>query len=257
MKAKRAPWLTEYAYAHRGLWRLKGPPENSLAAFDAARLAGLGVELDVRISADGEAMVFHDATLDRMTRDRGYMNGRTARELTQLRLLGGAEYIPTLTEALDLLGDTPVLIELKVNWGAEGPLERRVASLLADHRGPAALMSFNPASLSELAEIAPEWPRGYLCEGWRRGRKPLLPWKRRAAVRDFLAQMHTRPDFVACEIGALASFGRPAANEARAPLLGWTVRTRSQLERAERLADALIFENLEPGLVRPAQLALA
>jgi glycerophosphoryl diester phosphodiesterase len=257
MKARRAPWLTEYAYAHRGLWRVKGPPENSLAAFDDAHHAGLGIELDVRISADGEAMVFHDATLDRMTRAKGYMNGYTARELGQLHLLGGEEHLPTLSEALDFLPDTPMLIELKVNYGSEGPLERRVAHLLSHRTGPVALMSFNPATLAELALVAPQWPRGYLCEGWRRGRRPLLPWARRAALRDFLSETNAPSDFIACEIGALASFGRPAADELGAPLIGWTVRTRSQLERAERLADALIFEHLEPGLVRPSQLALA
>ena len=115
----------------------------------------------------------------------------------------------------------------------------------------------NPATLAELALVAPQWPRGYLCEGWRRGRRPLLPWARRAALRDFLSETNAPSDFIACEIGALASFGRPAADELGAPLIGWTVRTRSQLERAERLADALIFEHLEPGLVRPSQLALA
>jgi glycerophosphoryl diester phosphodiesterase len=42
-----------------------GPPENSLGAFQAACAAGYGIELDVQLSADGEAMVFHDARSDR------------------------------------------------------------------------------------------------------------------------------------------------------------------------------------------------
>lgn len=256
MKAHRAPWLTDYAYAHRGLWRPKGPPENSLAAFDAAHRAGLGVELDVRISADGEAIVFHDATLDRMTRSHGQMNARTAKELGQLHLLGGEEQIPTLAETLEFLPGTPMLIELKVNRGSEGPLERRIGYLLEHYAGPVALMSFNPATLAELALVAPDLPRGYLCEGWRKGRKPLLPWSRRAALRDFLGEPNAPTDFVACEIGALANFGRPAADEIGAPLIAWTVRTRGQLERAERLADALIFEHLEPALVKPSLAAL-
>ena len=50
--------------AHRGLWRPDGAPENSLAAFQAAAAAGYGIELDVQLSADGEAMVFHDGKLE-------------------------------------------------------------------------------------------------------------------------------------------------------------------------------------------------
>lgn len=256
MSLDRAPWLLDYAYAHRGLWRPNGAPENSLVAFDAARRNHLGVELDVRISADGEAIVFHDSTLDRMTRARGYTNARTAAELGRLQLAGTPEHIPTLLEALDVLEDTPALIELKVNNGSEGPLERRVAFILSHHNGPVAVMSFNATSLAEIAALAPGLPRGQLCEGWRRGRAPLFPWKRRAAVRDFLRSRRAPPDFIACEVGALQSFGRPAANSLGAPLVAWTVRNRTQLERAERHAHAIIFENLEPGLVRPAQSAL-
>ncbi|MGE0829091.1 MAG: glycerophosphodiester phosphodiesterase family protein [Hyphomonadaceae bacterium] len=252
----RAPWLLDYAYAHRGLWRANGAPENSVAAFEAARRAGLGIELDVRLSADGEAIVFHDLMLDRMTKAKGRTNSRTAGELSRLRLLGGDETIPMLGDVLDLFADTPLLIELKVNAGSEGPLERRVASLLANHEGPVCVMSFNATTLRELQHFAPNVARGHLCEGWRRGKQPLLPWTRRKAVRDFVSDQRGAADFLACEIGALAAFGRPAADALHAPLIGWTVRTRAQLERAERLADALIFEGLEPALVKPASAAM-
>ena len=53
--------------AHRGLWSRNGPPENSLGAFEAACEAGYGIELDVQLSSDGEAMVFHDDKLVRLT----------------------------------------------------------------------------------------------------------------------------------------------------------------------------------------------
>ncbi|NWG54319.1 MAG: glycerophosphodiester phosphodiesterase [Hydrogenophilaceae bacterium] len=256
MRTPRAPWLLDYAYAHRGLWRQGAAPENSLPAFAAARMAGLGVELDVRISADGEAMVFHDSTLERMTKAKGYTNSRTAAELSRLRLLGHEATIPTLAEALDVLEDTPTLVELKVNHGSEGPLERRVVHVLAHHPGPVAVMSFNPATLSEIAGLAPDLPRGLLCEGWRRGHAPLFPWTRRALVRAFTETPHPPPDFIACEVSALATFGRPAAETLRAPLIAWTVRTRAQIDRAERHAHAMIFENLDPGLVRPARTEL-
>ncbi|MGE0046985.1 MAG: glycerophosphodiester phosphodiesterase family protein [Hyphomonadaceae bacterium] len=252
-----APWLLDFAYAHRGLWGGKYGPENSLSAFEAARSFGLGVELDVRLSADGEAVVFHDDTLDRMTSARGYTSSRTAAELSRLRLRGSDEGIPTLGEALEALADAPVLVELKVNRGSEGPLERRVGYVMAHHQGPCAVMSFNRDTLAELAEMSPHLPRGLLTSGWRTGRAPLMPWNRRAGIRRFVEAQRVRPDFLACDIAALATFGRPAADEMHVPLLGWTVRNRSQLDRAERNADALIFENLEPGLVKPPQPAYA
>ena len=63
--------LGAFAYAHRGLWLKDGPPENSLAGFRAAAAAGLGVEFDLRPSADSEVMIFHDPLLDRMTAASG------------------------------------------------------------------------------------------------------------------------------------------------------------------------------------------
>src|SRR6185312_11488790 len=100
--------------AHRGLWRSGGAPENSLAAFEAACRAGYGIELDVRLSADGEAMVFHDETLERLTASAGLVEEQTADELQALRLFGSCEVIPTLDEVLVLIdGRTPLLVELK------------------------------------------------------------------------------------------------------------------------------------------------
>ncbi|MFN9925996.1 MAG: glycerophosphodiester phosphodiesterase family protein, partial [Phenylobacterium sp.] len=81
--------------AHRGLWRPDGAPENSLAAFQAACAAGYGVELDVHLSADGEAMVLHDNMLARMTGAEGRLRDRTAADLGALKLAGTDETIPT------------------------------------------------------------------------------------------------------------------------------------------------------------------
>ncbi len=74
--------------AHRGLWTPDGAPENSLAAFQAACAAGYGIELDVQLTADGEAMVFHDDNLERMTGAEARLRDRTAADLRELRLAG-------------------------------------------------------------------------------------------------------------------------------------------------------------------------
>src|SRR5580765_2802827 len=57
-------------FAHRGGSRLA--PENTIAAFDRGMAAGAdGLELDVRLSRDGVAVVHHDPLLDRTTRATG------------------------------------------------------------------------------------------------------------------------------------------------------------------------------------------
>lgn len=153
--------LNDALIAHRGLWRTGGPPENSLAAFEAACRAGYGVELDVRLSADGEAVVFHDEALDRLTAESGLVEERTADDLAALHLLGSDQRIPTLEQALDVIGGQAlVLVELKTPPGQEGSLERRVADLLADYSGPAGVLSFNADALAWLRGHAPELPRG-------------------------------------------------------------------------------------------------
>ena len=64
-------WLTARPIAHRGLHdRAASRPENTLAAARAAVAGGFAIECDVQLSADGEAMVFHDAALGRLTEAR-------------------------------------------------------------------------------------------------------------------------------------------------------------------------------------------
>ena len=68
-------WLTERPIAHRGLHdQAAGIVENSLSAARAAIEAGFAIECDVQLSADGEAMVFHDFTLERLTGATGRLD---------------------------------------------------------------------------------------------------------------------------------------------------------------------------------------
>ena len=100
--------------AHRGLWNHDGAPENSLAAFQLACEAGYGIELDVQLTSDGEAVVFHDDDLKRMTGVEGRVRDRTAADLAELRLAGTDEPIPTLLETMALVGRRAMVhVELK------------------------------------------------------------------------------------------------------------------------------------------------
>ncbi len=212
-------------FAHRGLWRAGGPPENSLAAFDAACRAGYGVELDARLTADGDAVVFHDETLERMTAEAGLVEERTIDDLAALVLLGSDQRIPTLAEVLAMIGDrAPVLVELKTPAGQEGPLERRAAGLLAAHPGPHAAISFNAAALGTMAALAPDAPRGL--------------------------NIHAGLDDLAIADPAFLSFAadlahNPAIQGWRADgglAIAWTVRSPAERDALAGLADNIIFE---------------
>ena len=116
--AQRVAFLSAQPYAHRGLHG-DGRIENSRAAFTAAIAAGHGIELDVQPAREGEAFVFHDPMLDRLTDSSGPFGLHSAHELDQIRLRGSHETIPRLSEILALVaGRVPVLIEIKANEAA-------------------------------------------------------------------------------------------------------------------------------------------
>jgi glycerophosphoryl diester phosphodiesterase len=212
-------------FAHRGLWRTGGPPENSLAAFQAACEAGYGVELDVRLTADGEAMVFHDETLERMTAQSGLAEERTADDLAALRLLGSDQTIPTLAQVLERIGGrVPLLVELKTPPGQEGALERRVAALLARYPGPRAAISFNAEALGEMARVAPDTPRGLNIHAGLEGLPLAEP-----AFLSFAADLARNPSVQGWRAGGGLA-------------ICWTVRSAAQRASLAGLADNIIFE---------------
>ena len=147
--------------AHRGLWRPGEAVENSLVAFEKACQAGYGIELDVRLSSDGEAVVFHDETLARLAGVEAAVGELTAEELTSLPLQGGPDRIPTLEETLRLVaGRAMVLVEIKAAPGAGDALEVRAAALLDHYEGPAAVISFEAEALAWFARRRPDFARG-------------------------------------------------------------------------------------------------
>lgn len=143
------------SYAHRGLWG-GDVPENSLAAFAAAAEAGFGIELDVQLSGDGEVMVFHDYTLDRVCGIRGKVAEHTAAELGNIPLNGMKnECIPTFRQVLETVdGRVPLLIELKGESG-DTVLVPRVLEVLQGYQGKWCMESFNPLLLRAVRKQAP------------------------------------------------------------------------------------------------------
>lgn len=251
--------------AHRALHG-PGRPENSAAALAAAVAAGYAIEIDLQLSADGQAMVFHDATLDRMTAASGAVRARTAAELTAIALAGGdGAGMPTLAEALALVaGRVALLIEIKDQSGVLGPtdgaLERATAAALAGYPGPVAVMSFNPHSVAAMARLAPGLPRGLVTEAFALHDYPQARGRPEAEAR--LRALAAIADFDAVDAGFIShdhrdlSRPRVAGLKARGvPVLAWTVRSPAEEEAARRLADNVTFEHYLPPLPHPARAA--
>lgn len=234
--AGRAGWIGAHEYAHRGLHG-PGVPENSPAAFAAAIARGLGIECDIQRSGDGQAMVFHDWELDRLTGESGPVDRRTAAQLGGIALTGGADTIPSLRQLLDqIAGQVPVLIEVKSRSGyhvsASCGAVRRV---LEGYLGPHAVMSFDPRVSRWFADHSPATIRGLvMTEEHDRGLKGRL--------RRHLALWHARPDFLAYDIRDLPSAFAAAQRARGLPVASWTVRSPELRTRAAEHADAPIAE---------------
>jgi glycerophosphoryl diester phosphodiesterase len=238
-------WLIARPIAHRGLHdAAAGVIENTASAFRAAIAGGYGIECDLQISADGEAMVHHDDALGRLTEGSGPLSAMPAAALKRIAFRGTADRMLTLGELCELVaGRATLLIELKSRFDGDRRLPIRCASVLAGYRGPVAAMSFDPAPIAGLRERLPALARGLVA--MRRNRSGAPPDVSAAAFA--LRVLSARPQFLAYRVQDLPSpLPLAARHFTGMPLLAWTVRTPGERERAARYADQIIFEGFRP-----------
>lgn len=234
--------------AHRALHdKAAGRPENSRAAVRAAVEAGYGIEIDLQLSADGQAMVFHDYALARLTPAKGALRRRTRDELAAIPLLNGNEGIPTLTDILTIVaGAVPLLVEIKDQDGANGPgigpLERAAAQALRGYDGPLAVMSFNPHSVAAMADLLPEVPRGLTTSAYRAANWPLMPARVRNHLRGIPDYDRTGACFISHEARDLDRPRVAELKEQGAAILCWTIRSQDAEESARKVAQNITFE---------------
>lgn len=235
--------------AHRGYHdKTRGVIENSPSAFRAAIAAGYGIELDIQLSADNRAMVFHDDTLDRVAEASGLVQDLTAAELGRIRLKGSSDTIESFAQTLALVaGRVPLLVELKDQSGGmagtDGALERATVAALQGYRGPVALMSFNPDTVACLAEIAPDLPRGIVTDSWGPESIRELGAERCDHLRAIPDYDRTGSCFISHE---LADLDRPRVAELKAQgahILTWTVRSPADEAFARRIVENITFES--------------
>jgi glycerophosphoryl diester phosphodiesterase len=227
-------WLTR-PLAHRGLHEPDGPVENSLEAFAAARDAGYGVELDVRMSVDGVPVVHHDAHLP------------DGRELAALPSGALPVHVPTLAAALDVLRRVPVMVEVKQEGLRPGALARVTADVLDRHLGLRAgtccIASFHPGTLLWFARHRPAVPRVLAVTD--QPDAPVGPRLRgRLASLEHLGLL--RPHAVSHDVRGLPTPATTRWREDGGLMTTWTVHDARTLATARAHADGMIFEGLRP-----------
>lgn len=235
--------LGAFAYAHRGLWRKAGPPENSLAAFRAAAEAGLGIEFDVRPAADGTPVIFHDYALDRMTDRSDPVERLTRDDLARITLPDG-QPIPRLADLFEIWpAHLPLLAELKID-GETDPARfaARVASDISDFGGLAAIMSFSQPAVTAIPP------------GMMRGQLVLPSHISSEATFDVICRqaLSGSADYIAPHVSDAERLR--AATPDSFPAVTWTVRTEDDIRSARAAKAAMIFEALDPGLVTGAAM---
>lgn len=227
-------------YAHRGLHG-KGASENSLEAFERACRAGVGIELDVRLSADDMVVVFHDDTLERLCGQTSCVDAMTLAQLKTCPLPDGTS-IPTLEEVLALVaGRVPLLIEIKngrnLAWLCALTLER-----LRAYPGEYVVESFNPLAMRYFRRYAAHVPRGQLVS-LSDGYLGAVLSVGAGALSHLMANFLSRPDFVAYD---RRMQGVPAMHVQRTlhhtRLAIWTVHSRAELRKALARGESVIFE---------------
>lgn len=248
MRPALPPAFLTTPIAHRGYHdRRQSRVENSTSAIRAAVAAGYGIEIDLQLSADGQAMVFHDETLDRLTDQSGPVNAHTAADLGLIRLADGQDGIPTLAEVLALIdGKVPLLIEIKDQSltlsPTDGLLEAATAAALVGYAGPVALMSFNPHSIALMARLSPDLARGLTTCAFDPDDWHPVPAATCDRLRDIPDFDPTESSFVSHEAADLT---RPRVVDLKAQgaaVLCWTIRSPEAEALARLIAQNITFE---------------
>lgn len=243
-------WLFARPIAHRGLHdRARSLVENTPSAAEAAVARGYSIECDVQVTSDGEAIVFHDHALDRLTAERGPVRDRTAAELTAIRIAGSADTILTLSDFLDrLAGRAPLVIEVKSRFDGDERLARRTAAILAGHSAPLAVKSFDPSVVALLRRIAPDTPRGIVAQAsYEDGEWATVDREARHAMATFAHWDETRPGFISYRHQDLPNqFSVMPRILSGVPVMAWTIRSQIEADSALAFADQIVFEGFVP-----------
>lgn len=237
-------WLVERPIAHRGLHNIAtGVIENTAQAFAGALKQNYAIECDLQLTQDGEAVVFHDETLDRLTEETGAVNRRDLKQLQNVTINNTKDRIQTLGELLDQVeGRVTLIIELKSHWDGDQALVLRALKVLQNYGGPYGLMSFDPDLIAAAAHHAPNTVRGITADRAVDAYYNILSLERRLALRNFTHLPQTRPHFISYYFRDMPFPEIQNIRAAGHPVISWTIRSKQQEAKARRWSDQITFE---------------
>ena len=238
--------LRGWYYAHRGLHE-EGIPENSMAAFRAAKDGGYGIELDVHLMADGNLAVIHDSSLKRTAGVDVMIEELTVEDLDDYRLEGTDERIPLLTQVLNLYqGAAPIIVELKSYRGNYEKLCDAAVAVLREYYGSYCMESFDPRCIVWLRTKYPDVIRGQLTENFFLSKSKISNYLKFLMQHQILNVL-SKPDFVAYRFEDRHTLSNFICRKIWGVQgVAWTIRTQDDLDAAVREGWIPIFEGFLP-----------
>ncbi len=265
-RPERAPHLN-VLYAHRGLHDNSGDaPENTLAAFGRAVMAGYGIECDVQLTKDGVPVVFHDFTLARCARYpkgeipedavrnedgsfgvAGKVIDYTYDELLRFHILDSKERIPRFEDFLKLVkGRVPLIIELKIEL-KDLSVCSKVDELLKGYKGVYCIESFNPLGLYWYRKHRPKVMRGQLSDEFHKDKPEEFKGPLYFILTNLFFNFLTKPDFIAYNHKYSQNISlRLCRHLFGSVTAAWTIKSNEQLQAAQKGFDIIIFDSFIP-----------
>ncbi len=238
--------LMHHLYAHRGLFDNESDaPENSMKAFRKAIDYGFGIEMDVQLTKDKVAVVFHDGKLERMCKVDGKVGDYTFAELQQFSLAKSKEKIPLFSDVLKLVdGKVPLIIEYKID-GVDTSVCAVGNEILENYNGVYCIESFNPFGVRWYKKHRKDVIRGQLSEDFLKNKsgKGMLYFVMTYLLTNFMA----KPDFVAYNAKNYSNISRRICRKLYGNLaVAWTIKSQQQLDEMKEHFDLFIFDSFIP-----------
>lgn len=248
--ARDLGFITARPIAHRGLHdRAKGVIENTPSAFKAAINGKFAIECDVQLTADQEAVVFHDFALERLTTGTGKVVDHTAAALAKVAMKDTTDRIGTLADMFALVhGQSLIVCEIKSTFVGDMRLTDRVAAVAKAYRGPLVIKSFDPKVIAHWQTLDTGIPAGIVgMSEYSHHEYNACTAAEKHAMANLLHMPQTRPDFLSWQVNDLETavpfLWRSGMGK---PLMSWTVRTPANVAMAKARADQMVFEGFLP-----------
>jgi glycerophosphoryl diester phosphodiesterase len=238
-------WLTARPIAHRGLHNKRDIIENTGSAFRAAIEGKYAIECDVQLTRDGDAAVFHDFELERLTHGKGLVKDYTMRQLREMAFKTSSDKMMSLSELINLTrGRATLIVEIKSLFDGDMTLATHVAKIVKGYTGKIALMSFDPAVVAHLREIATPIVRGIVAENaYDDAGFSMCSSEQKYNMRNLMHFEETNPHFISWKVQDLPTTSTLLFKKGmQRPVICWTVRTDEDKVRAAKYADQVTFE---------------